>query len=100
MIVRTDPADPKKTKYASAHDLRRSFGSRWAERVMPAVLQALMRHESIETTLRYYVGANAERTAETCWAAIPGARGSCVAAFGDERNGSRNTPPAETPAEA
>lgn len=100
VIVRTDPADPKKKKYASAHDFRRSFGSRWAERVMPAVLQALMRHESIETTLRYYVGANAERTAETCWAAIPGARGSYAAAFGDERNGLRNTPPAETPAEA
>jgi hypothetical protein len=67
---------------------------------MPAVLQALMRHESIETTLRYYAGANAERTAETCWAAIPGARSSYAAAFGDERNGLRNTPPTATPLEA
>jgi len=31
-------------KYASAHDLRRSFGTRWAKRVMPVVLQKLMRH--------------------------------------------------------
>ena len=30
----------------------------------------LMRHESIETTLRYYVGANAERTADACWKAF------------------------------
>ncbi|MFM8497375.1 MAG: tyrosine-type recombinase/integrase [Planctomycetia bacterium] len=99
VIVRTDPADPEKKKYASAHDLRRAFGTRWAERVMPAVLQALMRHEAIETTLRYYVGANAERTAETCWAAIPGARGSYAAAFGEYDNGLRNTPPAAIPSE-
>ena len=94
VIVRTDPANPEKKKYASAHDLRRAFGTRWAERVMPAVLQALMRHESIETTLRYYVGANAERTAETCWAAIPGARDSYAGAFGEYHNGFHNTPPA------
>ena len=100
VIVRTDPSDQEKKKYASAHDLRRAFGTRWAERVMPAVLQALMRHESIETTLRYYVGANAERTAETCWAAIPGARALYAAATSDERNGSRNTPPTAAPSEA
>ena len=40
-----------KVKYASAHDLRRSFGERWASRVMPNVLQELMRHENIQTTL-------------------------------------------------
>jgi integrase len=56
-------------KFASAHDLRRSFGARWASRVMPQVLMELMRHESIETTLRYYVGQNAERTADVLWAA-------------------------------
>jgi integrase len=56
-------------KFASAHDLRRSFGERWASRVMPQVLMELMRHESIETTLRFYVGKNAERTADVLWAA-------------------------------
>ena len=50
-------------KTASAHDLRRSFGERWASRMMPADLMAVMRHESIETTMEYYVGKNAERTA-------------------------------------
>jgi integrase len=58
-----------RVKFASAHDLRRSFGARWAARVTPAVLQELMRHESIETTLRYYVGRNAQNTAKTLWQA-------------------------------
>lgn len=51
-----------KGKMDSAHDLRRSFGLRWAQRVMPQVLMELMRHESIETTMTYYVGVNAKAT--------------------------------------
>ena len=31
-------------QYATAHDLRRAFGTRWSKRVMPATLQKLMRH--------------------------------------------------------
>jgi integrase len=54
-------------KYASAHDLRRSFGTRWAKRVMPAVLQKLMRHATIETTLRYYADLDADELAEDLW---------------------------------
>jgi len=34
---------------------------------MPAQLMELMRHESIETTLSYSVGRNAERTAAILW---------------------------------
>lgn len=51
-------------KYASIHDFRRSFGERWAMRVTPQILMQLMRHENIETTMRYYVGRNALRIAE------------------------------------
>jgi len=54
-------------KFASAHDLRRAFGNRWASRVMPAVLQQLMRHESIETTMKYYVSQNAHDIAHGLW---------------------------------
>ncbi|MBM4022885.1 MAG: site-specific integrase [Planctomycetes bacterium] len=54
-------------KTASAHDLRRAFGERWAAKLMPAQLMQLMRHESIDTTLSYYVGRNAERTAAILW---------------------------------
>ncbi len=56
-------------KYASAHDLRRAFGERWSIKVMPAVLKELMRHESIDTTMRFYVGTNAQRTNDAVWAA-------------------------------
>jgi integrase len=54
-------------KFASAHDLRRAFGFRWAFRVMPTVLRELMRHEDIATTMAYYVGDNAEATADAVW---------------------------------
>ena len=51
-------------KFASAHDLRRSFGTRWAPKVKPATLQLLMRHRSIETTLKYYVAQDADEIAD------------------------------------
>lgn len=54
-------------KHASAHDLRRSFGTRWAARLKPAELQQLMRHKSIETTMRYYVSLDAQELAEKLW---------------------------------
>ena len=57
----------KEEKFATAHDLRRSFGSRWARRVMPAVLQRLMRHASIETTMKYYVDLEADELADGLW---------------------------------
>jgi integrase len=69
-----------KPKYASAHDLRRSFGDRWAARVMPQVLMELMRHETIETTLRYYVGRNAQQTAGILWEAARSAVGATLGA--------------------
>ncbi len=55
-------------KFASAHDLRRSFGTRWAKQVMPAVLQRLMRHASIDTTMKYYVGIESDDVAAELWA--------------------------------
>ena len=69
--VSTDTTSGK-VKYASLHDLRRSFGERWAPRVMPQTLMELMRHESIETSLKFYVGRNAQATAETLYAAVAG----------------------------
>ncbi len=62
-------------EFASAHDLRRAFGFRWSRHIMPTILRELMRHESIETTMKYYVGVNAEATADELWKAagtIPG----------------------------
>lgn len=34
---------------------------------MPAVLKKFMRHESIETTMRYYVDLDADELAEDLW---------------------------------
>lgn len=51
----------------SAHDLRRSFGTSWAGRLKPATLQLLMRHESIETTMKNYVDQDADDIADTLW---------------------------------
>jgi integrase len=55
-------------KFASAHDLRRAFGKRWATKLKPTQLRELMRHASINTTLAYYVGEDAEETADALWA--------------------------------
>jgi len=62
-----------KKKYASAHDFRRAFGDRWALRVMPAVLMEMMRHESISTTMQFYVGRSAQATADVVWQAYASA---------------------------
>ena len=58
-----------RVKFASAHDLRRAFGVRWSQRVMPPVLMELMRHADISTTMQFYVGRNAERAASDAWTA-------------------------------
>jgi integrase len=63
-------------KYASDHDLRRSFVERWASRLMPKDLMVLMRHENFNPTLKYYAGRNAETTADAAWAAYEAAKGN------------------------
>ena len=54
--------------FAGAHDLRRGFCSRWAEKVMPAILQRLARHAHISTTMRFYVALDAADVANDLWA--------------------------------
>lgn len=55
-------------KFASAHDLRRSFAETWIRRkVSPATLMELMRHTSIETTMEFYREQNSRRTGEDLW---------------------------------
>lgn len=55
------------TKHVTAHDLRRTFGNRWALRLHPLVLRAMMRHASMETTLRYYVDLRLDQLGEALW---------------------------------
>ncbi|QDU80757.1 hypothetical protein Pla110_24900 [Polystyrenella longa] len=46
-------------KFASAHDLRCSFAARLSLKLPAQQLMTMMRHESIDTTLKYYFGQNA-----------------------------------------
>lgn len=55
VVVSSDPL-----KYASAHDLRRSFGTRWAKKLSMSELMVLMRHESPSTTQQFYVDHTVE----------------------------------------
>lgn len=59
-----DPSKAKKTgptdedrgkKWASAHDFRRAFGTRWSKVIAITELQELMRHASIQTTKTFYI---------------------------------------------
>ena len=61
----------------SMKTLRRGFGCRYAGKVSAHVLQRLMRHANIKTTLNYYV--NIDDAVE-------------AAVLGVQRNTSRNTP--------
>jgi hypothetical protein len=60
---------------------------------MPAQLMELMRDESIETTLCFYVGRNAQRTAEAAWLAYEAAQGGFQAAAPNTAS-AEPTPPA------
>lgn len=76
--------DGKRVKRASAHDTRRTFGDRWSQKVMPVVLKELMRHRSIDTTLKYYVGRDAEQTADVLWATLVTGGGDTVGGISPE----------------
>lgn len=55
------------TKHASAHDLRRSFGLRWSQKVMPNELKLMMRHSDINTTLNFYAILEMSSLAAKLW---------------------------------
>ena len=59
------------SKFASAHDLRRAFGTRWSRSLSPARLKAMMRHAEISTTMRFYVDEDAEELADALFQACP-----------------------------
>ena len=79
VVVHT-AAKTGEVKFASAHDLRRSFGTRWAKRVKTPVLMRLMRHENIATTMTFYVDLECDEITEQLYG-VGSVLGS-VAAFG------------------
>lgn len=92
--VNTDPKTGK-VKYASAHDFRRAFGERWAAFVMPALLKDLMRHAEIPTTMKYYVGRNAQTPAAALYAAV---RSNCSSNRAAESSSAHDEAPTQTSA--
>lgn len=62
VLVQSDPE-----KYATAHDIRRSFATRWAAKVRPITLQRMMRHSDLSTTLKHYVGLTAADVGSELW---------------------------------
>lgn len=58
--------EPRKS-WAGAHCFRRAFGTRWAKRLRPQQLQELMRHESITTTMTFYVADDFEDVENAAW---------------------------------
>jgi integrase len=73
-------------KFASAHDLRRAFGTRWARRVTTAVLRQLMRHASIDTTMAYYVSIGADEVADELWGKFKAVEGEKPATYNNPYN--------------
>jgi integrase len=68
-LINEDGRKVKKTvkMFAGAHDLRRSFCSRWARKVMPAILQRLARHANVSTTMSFYVCLSADEIGADLW---------------------------------
>lgn len=66
--IEVEPADARTgrpIKYATAHDLRRSFGERLREAgVPPLVICRVMRHSSWETTRKYYAPGKVQGDAQ------------------------------------
>jgi integrase len=66
VIVHTNPKTGR-VKYASAHDIRRAFGTRWARSGFVSLqeLQLMMRHADSKTTQAYYVEMDARELVES-----------------------------------
>lgn len=74
-----DPRTGSKVKYASCHDLRRTFATKLAEaKVDPRIIQTVMRHSSIAVTERYYISTRTQQDAGNMWDTLGHDRDSCV----------------------
>jgi integrase len=56
-LVKGNSRANKFTGFATLHDLRRSYGTRWAARVPAQILKEMMRHADIKTTMEFYADA-------------------------------------------
>ncbi len=66
VVSEADEKSGRPEKYASAHDLRRSFSQRLRNADVPAlVISRIMRHSSWETTQKHYAPGNVQNDATT-----------------------------------
>ena len=66
VVSEADEKNGRPEKYASAHDLRRSFGQRLRNAdVPPLVISRIMRHSSWETTQKHYAPGDVQSDATT-----------------------------------
>jgi integrase len=84
-------------KTASAHDLRRTFASRWARKVMPAIPQRLMRHANVQTTMQYYLDLGVDDMADELWANHPATPSNISGNIGPESDSNDASPEGVTP---
>ena len=85
--VHTHPKTGK-VKFASAHDLRRSFGTRWSKVVSASELQDMMRHADYHTTQAYYVDHQAADLARNIWRKAGADLGTVLGTVADSGDGS------------
>lgn len=60
VVVKKNGGKGGKPKYASAHDLRRTFATTWHQKLTVSELQKLTRHADPQTLLTYYADAPTE----------------------------------------
>jgi integrase len=89
--------DQGRTVYASAHDLRRAFGNRWARRIPAHDLQLLMRHADIQTTLKFYVGQRSDDAGAVVWGAVNADRNEICRQSADNRENQQKSGQEKTP---
>ena len=71
VVQASDERTGRPTKYASAHDLRRSCGERMRNAgVPPLVICRVMRHSSWETTRKHYAPGDIQTDAGVLWKAL------------------------------
>lgn len=69
-VVVKKATEKQREKFVTPHDIRRTFAERVSRKLRLDEVQELLGHASIETTKRYYVGSNAERTGRRLWEAF------------------------------
>lgn len=79
-------------KYASCHDLRRTFATKLAEsKVEEAIITKIMRHSSADVTRRYYISTRTQSDAGRLWESLGHMSVTQTVTHGQEKDRERIT---------